>query len=145
MIILENKNTFQPNPNLKQSIYISRLDRRLMPSLADFFAEGIKQGDLCIAIVTPRHRRVLNRRLRARGINVGKATRSDQYFTVNAKEIRRLVTDNEGDFDEVTYQEGIEHIADLAAQKGQRVRAFGEEVTGLRWPRLGGFYVPQNE
>jgi hypothetical protein len=138
--------TFRPNQHTKRSIYTSRLNRRVLASLADFFSEGLREGDLCVAILTPRHRRALNRRLRARGIDVRNVAKVEQYLTVNARSIMPMI-DFEGEFDEAAYHQAIQSIADLAAQEDQPVRAFGE-VVGLKWPRLGsrlGLYVPQNE
>lgn len=142
MKLYQNKITFQLDSRLRQFIYISRMNRSLMALLADFFAEGLVRGSLCITILTPRHQRMLNRRLKAKGIDIQAAVKQEQFFILNVKDMFPAIGPADA-FDEVEYYKVIEKISARAAAKKQSIRAFGE-VIGLRWPRLR-FYVPQNE
>ena len=127
---------------MRQSILISKFDKDLLMSLADFFEEGIKEGDLCVAVLTPKHLKALNKRLAANGVDYRKAAKTDQYLMLNARSLTPLI-DFRNDFDEDTYRYKIECIAHLAAWKNQPVRAYGE-VVGFKWPKLS-LLVPQHE
>jgi hypothetical protein len=132
------------NLNLRQSITISRADRRQLPSLAAFFEEGLKRGELCVAVLKRRHLRKLNKLLSAKGIDVESVSGAEQYFALDVNTVLSLQGDEENEDDqEASYQRQIEKIAELAAREGQRVRAFGE-IAGLHLPRLG-LFVPQHE
>lgn len=123
----------KPGERLRRYVYVSRLDRSLMPTLADFIGRGLKQGDLCIAILSPRHKRSVNKMLAEQGIDIKTAARNGQYLTLNAKNILSVI-DFGGQFDEATYKQAIENASTLVAD-GQPVRVFGE-IVGLRWPGL---------
>lgn len=143
---MQESTTFQPNQHSKQSIYVSRLDRRVLRSLADFLCEGLRQGDLCVAALTPRHRRVLSRLLAKKGIDINKALESEQLLTLAPHTLAHML-DFDGNFDETAYEAALEEVSHLAAWEDQRVRAFGE-LTGFKWPKLGSrirLFVPQNQ
>jgi len=112
----------------KRSIFISRLNKQRLTALADFFSEGLGQGNLCIAITTPRHRRFLNKQLRARGIDVESAAEREQYYAIDTVGTLPGI-DLSADTDKTAYHRALERISALVAQDKQRVRAFGE-LTG---------------
>jgi hypothetical protein len=140
----ETRFTVRAGSGLQEAIVIAKLNKKMLAPLADFFGEGLLRGDMCIAILTPRHQRSLRRLLRARHIDVAEATRTEQYLALNAKNIIQMMGLDK-DFDEALYHQKIRNISRLAAGRGQQVRAFGEITSRtLRLPGLG-FYIPQNE
>lgn len=140
----QNVITFQLVPRLRRFIHISRMNRPLMPLLADFFAEGLVRGNLCVAILTPRHQRKLAKLLEARGIDVEAAIQQERFFVLNVKDMFSMIGLAD-EVDEVKYYKAIEKISNRAASQKQPVRAFGE-VIGLRWPRLSlRSYIAHNE
>ena len=142
----QNTLTFQLVPRLRRFIHISRMNRQLMALLADFFAEGLMHGNLCVAILTPRHQRKLSKLLKARGVDVQAAVRQERFFALNVKDMFSMIGFSD-EVDEVKYYKAIERISNRAASKKQPIRAFGEIIgLRLRWPRFRlGSYALQDE
>lgn len=116
--------------NEYEGVYVSGLNKLGLQSLADMFAEGLRQGDLCLAILSPRHRRALDKQLQSRGVDIHTAISTGNYLAISNKKIATI-------FDEVldpsAYQQSLASLARQAAWERQRVRAFGE-IVRPKWP-----------
>src|ERR1700687_2432310 len=58
-----------------------------LDALEGFVRGGIDGGEAVIVIATPSHRRTLNARLKAEGVNIELAAATGQYLSLDADEI----------------------------------------------------------
>ena len=106
-------------------------DSVLLDTLADFIGDGLVEGQACIFIVTPSHRAGLDKRLRAKGINISAAKADDSYICLDAEATLKKFMVN-GWPDDRLFSNLITDVIERAMRKGRRVRAFGEMVA-LMW------------
>lgn len=108
-------------------------DQVFLDSLEGFVSGGIRSGESVIVIATEPHRRALEDRLTARGIDVGLARSLDHYMDLDAEEVlaRFMV---HGWPDDDRFKETVTSLLTRARARGGPVRAFGEMVA-LLWAR----------
>src|SRR5690242_2776289 len=61
-------------------------DGVFMDTLANFIGDGLAKGEASIVIATPQHRRELDCRLAAKGLDVPAAQSQDQFISIDAQE-----------------------------------------------------------
>ena len=84
-----------------------------------------------IVIATASHRAILNRRLEARGFDLGAARRGNTYIDLAAENcLAQFMKD--GWPDELQFRQTITHVLRQAGSSGRKIRAFGEMVA-LLW------------
>ena len=106
-------------------------DETFIETLADFVANGLRKGEACVVIVTPPHRRDLERKLFDLGIDLPLVRSSSQYIALDAAETlsKFMVADWP---DERRFNALVTGILERATKGDRRVRAFGEMVA-LLW------------
>ena len=103
----------------------------LIDSLDGFIGAGLEAGDAAIVIATPVHRLLLNDRLKARGIDLEEATRTDRYIALDADETLKTFLVG-GWPDAERFEVAVRSILSRARDpRGRSVRAFGEMVAVL--------------
>jgi signal transduction histidine kinase len=106
-------------------------DPFLLDSLSGYVAAGLDAGEACVVITTPPHRKGLEERLRARGLDLAGARRGGRYVALDAEETLSVFM-VDGDVDRLRFTEAVAPVIKGAAGRGRRVRAFGEMVA-LLW------------
>lgn len=105
-------------------------DEFLLDAVANFIGPALAAGDAGIVVATTDHRRGLDERLRARGIDVDGALASEQYTLLDATEtLARFMVD--GVLDAGRFLEVFGGLIARAAHGRQQVRVFGEMVAIL--------------
>lgn len=106
-------------------------DVALIDSISGFIGAGLDAGDSCIVIAAPAHREALENRLRAQGWDLAFAHQQGQYISLDAAETlsQFMVADSP---EPQRFMETIGGVVAQAAQRGRRIRAFGEMVA-LLW------------
>ncbi len=116
---------------IEHSVQIYADDTLFMDALEGYASGGLRLGEGVIVIATKLHRRALERRLRARGLDVDKALAEDRYIPVDAEEaLSQFMVD--GQPDEALFNQLIDALFARASAEGRQVRAFGEMVV-LLW------------
>jgi hypothetical protein len=106
-------------------------DASFMDALEAFAAGGIRQGDAVIIIGTHRHRSELEKRLQARGVDVGAAKQDDQLIVLDASATLARFMVNDWP-DEALFANVVAELLARARKHHVKVRAFGEMVA-LMW------------
>src|SRR5688572_27595416 len=70
----------------EHSIQIYSNDEVFLDTLDGFVGGGLQAGESVIVITTAAHRLALEKRLKARGIDIAAAGASDQYIALDARE-----------------------------------------------------------
>jgi DcmR-like sensory protein len=104
-----------------------------LDTLEGFVGAGLRAGDSAVVIATERHRRALEVRLNAQGIDLAEARARDQYIALDAAATLSKFMTNGWPNDEL-FDQVVTDILVRARQGGRRVRAFGEMVA-LLWER----------
>jgi hypothetical protein len=108
-----------------------RQDVELAQQAGAFLAEAIRDGGTAMAIATPPHRRALEARLAGAGIDVAAARARGDYVAPDAEEmLRRCVIGGKPDVG--GFDDAVCSLIEGSAQRGQRVRIYGELVAVLR-------------
>jgi len=106
-------------------------ERVLLDSLEGFVAGGIAEDEAVIVIATPGHRQELDRRLKARGIDIAAAKADGCYQLLDAQAtLAEFMLDGWPNDDR--FHAVIERLLARPRREGRRVRAFGEMVA-LLW------------
>lgn len=108
-------------------------DAAFLDSLEGFVGGGLRIGDSAIVIASAEHRRALENRLVARGIDLAKARSGDQYIPLGAEETLARFMVN-GWPDDERFNLVVNELLTRARKSGRRVRAFGEMVA-VMWAR----------
>ncbi len=118
----------------EHSVQIYDDDDAFLDCLEGFVIGGLKKGDAVIIIATEPHRKFLENRLRARGVNLAANRLEGQFFSLDAEEVlTRFMVDDMPD--EMLFQQFVNSLLAHARRKyHRRVRAFGEMVAVL-WAR----------
>jgi len=102
-----------------------------LDTLEGFVAGGLRAGDAIVLIATPAHRRSLEDRLRAVGMDLAHASATDQYIALDASEtLARFMVD--GWPDDARFKALVKDLLSRAGRNGRPVRAFGEMVA-IMW------------
>ncbi|HVT39570.1 MAG TPA: MEDS domain-containing protein [Gemmatimonadaceae bacterium] len=101
--------------------------------LEGFVSVGLRAGEGVIVIATPPHRRALEERLAAQGIDVDFARSLDHYIDLDAEATLSKFMIN-GWPDDALFRKSVDGLLSRARVRGGRVRAFGEMVA-LLWGR----------
>lgn len=115
------------------SVQIYRDKEAFLDSLEGFVVAGLRKGEAVIIIATKAHRTALETRLRAYGLDVNAAKKSDQFISLDADETLSQFMVN-GWPDAEKFSRVVADLLERARSKGRRVRAFGEMVA-LLWAR----------
>ncbi|HEX8351894.1 MAG TPA: ATP-binding protein [Pyrinomonadaceae bacterium] len=111
-------------------------DEFLLDSLADYVAEGLADGDACVAVAKAARREGLDGRLLSRGLDPEAARLRGQFVTLDAAET--LSEFMVGGMPEPSrFQEVVGGLVARAAEGRRRVRVFGEMVA-LLWAEGNG-------
>jgi PAS domain S-box-containing protein len=106
-------------------------DAFLIESVTRFVGAALGAGDVAIVIATPAHRAALDKRLRARGVDLRVARRQSRYIALDAADtLAALMAD--GCPDAHRFRAVVGRTIEDATSGGRRVRAFGEMVA-LLW------------
>ncbi|HVT39058.1 MAG TPA: MEDS domain-containing protein [Gemmatimonadaceae bacterium] len=108
-------------------------DQVFLDSLEGFASGGIRAGEAVIVIATEPHRRALEDRLAARGIDVELARSRQQYIDLDAEATLATFMSN-GWPDDDLFMQAITRLLIRAGAPARPVRAFGEMVA-LLWAR----------
>jgi hypothetical protein len=110
-------------------------DDIFLDTLEGYVYGGLRAGDAVIVIVTTRHAKDLNERLKLRGIDVDAERRTRNFILLNAEETLSSFVGDDGWPDDDRFYAVIKKILHRArGENGRRVRAFGEMVAVL-WDR----------
>lgn len=105
-------------------------DEFLLDTVAEFIGACMGGGDAGIVIATEAHRRGLDERLRAQGLDVAAAQKLGRYVSLDAAEtLTRFMVD--GLPDSNCFREVVGKMIEQAANGGRQVRIFGEMVARL--------------
>jgi uncharacterized protein YoaH (UPF0181 family) len=105
-------------------------DGSLVELIRTFLSPALLTGEAVIIVATAPHRRAVEDRLVASGIDVGAAVRDGLYVSLDAEEtLSRFMVD--GELDEALCVEMLEALLVPAARRGNHVRVFGEMVAVL--------------
>lgn len=105
-------------------------DAFLLDSLAEFVGTALREGEAAIVIATEPHRRGLDERLQAAGLDPTGARGRGQYLPLDAAAtLSRFIVD--GAPERERFMAVIGDVLETAAAGGRRVRAFGEMVALL--------------
>jgi hypothetical protein len=110
---------------------IYQADAELLDALEGFIAGGLESDESAIVIATPGHRANLERRLRARGLDLDAAKLEDRYIALDAHHTLSLFMRNDWP-EEKLFLEVVHGLLARTRGQGRRVRAFGEMVA-LLW------------
>jgi MEDS: MEthanogen/methylotroph, DcmR Sensory domain len=118
----------------EHSVQIYDDDAAFLDCLDGFVVGGLKTGDAVIVIATAAHRKFLENRLRARGVNLAANWLEGQLFSLDAEEsLAKFMVDDMPD--EVLFHQFVNSLLVHARRKyHRRIRAFGEMVA-LLWAR----------
>jgi MEDS: MEthanogen/methylotroph, DcmR Sensory domain len=111
-------------------VQIYQNDRQLLETLESYVVNGIRAGESVVVIATPAHRRELERRLKARGIDVDEAKESEDYIALDASEVLGTFL-KDGWPDEDRLRETLSIVFARARKNHKRIRIFGEMVAVL--------------
>src|SRR5262249_8855141 len=121
----------EETPDSEHVVQFYESDAFLAEVVSRFVVEGLAAGEAVVVIATGAHRRDVEQRLRARGVDPAAAGREARYVALDAAEtLARFMIDARPDpvrFDEVLSAP----ILRASAGGGRRVRAFGEMVALL--------------
>jgi hypothetical protein len=117
----------------EHSVQIYDNDDGFLDCLEGFVVGGLKTGDVVIIIATEPHRKSLENRLRARGVNLAANGKDGQFFSLDAEEaLTRFMVDDMPD--EVLFDQFVNSILAHSAQEipsaHSRVRRDGGCVVG---------------
>lgn len=114
-------------------VQIYDADEAFMDTLEGFIGKGLESGDSAIVIATSAHRRALETRLTAKGLDLNAARLDDSYIDLDAEEsLQKFIVD--GWPDDARFTAFVGGVLTRARAKGQKVRAFGEMVA-IMWGR----------
>jgi excisionase family DNA binding protein len=111
-------------------------DAFLAAAVSRFLGSALRAGEGAILIATPSHRRAVQRRLAARGLDVSAAHARGQFIALDAAETLARVAVR-GVPDARRFRRIIGGAVARAAEGRPGVRAFGEMVS-LLWDATGG-------
>lgn len=112
-------------------VQIYENDDVILESLEGFVESGFKAGESVIIIATEEHLYALNKRIKARGIDIEKLQTTHQYTPLNAQDTLAKFMIN-GWPDDDLFMETVKVVISLARGKDKRkVRAYGEMVAIL--------------
>lgn len=109
-------------------------DDAFLGTLSDFVCNGLNHGDAAVVIATEGHRRGLETRLAARGVDVAGYVQRGRYIALDAEQtLARFMVNGWPDDDLFTSViQGI--LRQARGTDGRRIVAFGEMVA-LLWAR----------
>jgi hypothetical protein len=114
-------------------VQIYEADDVFIDTLVGFVSGGLKEGNAAVVIATPVHRRELERRLTAMGLDVVAARARDQFICLDAEEtLAKFMVD--GWPDENRFAAVVSDVLERARRDGRQVRAFGEMVA-VMWAK----------
>src|SRR5215470_335357 len=103
-------------------------DTFLLNALTAYVQSGLDAGDVCLVLATRAHRRELDRRLRAAGVDVAAARRDGTYRGLDARTtLAKLLAD--GWPEPQRFAQAVGGQVLRAMQHQRHVRIFGELVT----------------
>jgi hypothetical protein len=110
-------------------------DDLLLDSLSEFVSAALRAGDSCFVLATQAHLNGLAERLKARGVDTGRAVKRRRYVTVDAFQVlAQLMVD--GKVDKTRFDDFIREVLlplkAAAESKLRRVAVCGE-VVALLW------------
>ena len=111
-------------------VQIYQSDRTFMNTLEGFAGDGFLKGESVVIIATPNHIEQLNKRLEVHGFDIAKLKADNQYIPLDAQDCLDSFMVNDWP-DEEKFQAMVKGVMDKAAEKGRRIRAFGEMVAIL--------------
>jgi DcmR-like sensory protein len=88
-LTLKFNNSTEPTV-FEHRVQFYRTEDFLIRLLADFAKTGIAQGDACIIIATKNHRKALEQRLEAEGVDLVTAKATEQYTSLDAAATFRI-------------------------------------------------------
>lgn len=106
-------------------------DAYLVESVSGFLTPALIAGAGAIAIATPDHRKRIEKKLEARGIDVSEAVGRGQYVALDAAETLAQFMDGDSP-DPERFRKVVGEVIASLAEEWPRVRAFGEMVA-LLW------------
>ena len=110
-------------------------DDLLLDSLSEFVSAALRAGDSCFVLATQAHLNGLAERLKARGVDTGRAVKRRRYVTVDAFQVlAQLMVDGKLDktrFDDFT-REVLLPLKAAAESKRRRMAVCGE-IVALLW------------
>src|SRR5436190_4956973 len=112
-------------------VHVYHQDETLITSITSFVTDGLSGGESVIVVATPEHRAVLERELRAAGLDPGEAAAQRRFFSLDAaRTLDRLMVNHRPD--PMRFFATIGSLMAEACAAGTAVRAFGEMVA-LMW------------
>lgn len=111
-------------------VQIYKTDDVFLKTLEEFVTCGIYANDCVIVIGTVSHLIALEKKLRAKGINIDALADDDQLILLNAELTLSKFVKN-GLPDEVLFTKVVTKLIAKAKKKNRKVRAFGEMVAIL--------------
>jgi anti-sigma regulatory factor (Ser/Thr protein kinase) len=106
-------------------------DAELLAAVTPYLAAAVRADEVAIVIATSAHRRGLEAKLRADGVDLVQARADGMFLSFDAAATMALFT-IDGRIDRDSFHEVIGGIVRAAAASGRRVRAYGEMVA-LLW------------
>ncbi len=114
-------------------VQFSENDAALIDAVSAFIGAGLGAGESCIVVATQPHRKSLEQRLRADGLDLAVAAAAGSYLPLDAAAtLARFLV--EGQPEPVRFREVIGLLIAEAARGDRRVRVFGEMVA-LLWAK----------
>jgi anti-sigma regulatory factor (Ser/Thr protein kinase) len=108
-----------------------RRDDELAEHVSGYLLDAVRDGGVAIVIATAAHRRAFEAGLADAGIDVGAASSSGAYVTLDAgAAMHRLLI--AGRLDPAAFEQVIGHLIQPAAETGRQVRVYGE-IVALLW------------
>lgn len=108
-------------------------DRTLGDAVAGYLADGLAQDETALVIATPEHRRLFERELGDRGVDVRAAAAERRLLMLDAEESTALFMTDHGPV-WPRFEQAIDGALARLAPSGRGVRAYGEMVD-LLWMR----------
>ena len=106
-------------------------DEFMIASVAGFLAAALNRNDYAVVAATPEHRRDLQARLIADGVDVAEAQAAGRYIALDAQEaLNNLMVGRKLDLGR--FNSTIGPLVTELAETGHRVHAFGE-IVALLW------------
>ncbi len=115
---------------VEHSVQIYRNDVEFLTTLEAFVSNGLQAGEAVILISTLAHRFAVEKRLKARGIDIARAEAHEQYIPLDARtSLASFMVDDYPD--EGLFQAFVDETFTRGHRNGRRVRAFSEMVAML--------------
>jgi CheY-like chemotaxis protein len=106
-------------------------DDFLIESVSGFVGDAFKEGGSCVVFLTPEHRRALNKKLVANGVDVAELEASGRYVMVDSREaLSQFVTGRS--IDPERFDKFFDKVIGPMKESGRRLRACGQ-LAPLLW------------